>query len=571
MAFADQPNHLPSYDTAQQLLEAGVYTPDQFDQMATIQGWPKQGGPSNPLSQFMAAQTLAEQSPPAERKAPAEAPPAAKGTTDESKPSSVQGVAGLTDEQKKNPSLNADLSMGLKQVPSSHPDVSPVTGQAAGDTAITPPSPGPNAPANGGNPVLHKAISRGAVGGPAAGKPGQSAADIMMGTTVQHSAEENTALRKQQEAILAKAQGEADVNTYRADATKGAVESFNAQKTKDDALMQQARAEADANTARLTKQSQQAGATKVDPDRYFKSMDNKGRFWAGLGLLLGAGGGPQGNGAAQVITQAVDRDVDAQKHDIANAHASIHEQMGLSNDKFTRDLQLDEHALNARITGYKMAKDQINERSLQVGNPAIMAEAQQAVGVLDQKIADFTADVGNTKYMLKRQQEVAQMQEGSRQRALAEEQLKEERADLYKRRENLLQHQYKMEEEAGKPGGGAAKQKQIDDARTRLTTIVSELQDLNTEAGRTGLWNPNARAKAVALHAEAQQLMPLATSGTTRTPSETEQKLTSQRVPNIANPGLGGLVRPFTAGSDTQTKLDELNKSMKGPAPTPQE
>lgn len=140
---------------------------------------------------------------------------------------------------------------------------------------------------------------------------------------------------------------------------------------------------------------------KIDPYRFYRHPDGSTNYpksiAAAIAVGLGAlgsslparyGGGVGGpNMALQIIDKAIDRDIQAQRDDIANKRAGIGLQMNLLSQmraKFGDERQAESAARVVMLETYKM---KIEETAARSKVPAVQANAQMLIAQADQKEA----------------------------------------------------------------------------------------------------------------------------------------------------------------------------------------
>lgn len=116
---------------------------------------------------------------------------------------------------------------------------------------------------------------------------------------------------------------------------------------------------------RLLARINEARAMRVDPDKWWNDKSTGGKILAGIGIVLGGiGGGMTGQGgntALTVINNAIDRDIDSQKHHIDNSWKAIAAENGLNKEAFDREMHNQVWQNNARQGAYQIVKDQLQE------------------------------------------------------------------------------------------------------------------------------------------------------------------------------------------------------------------
>lgn len=121
---------------------------------------------------------------------------------------------------------------------------------------------------------------------------------------------------------------------------------------------------------------------KIDPDRYYKSMSTASKIASGIGMVLGglgAGLTGQPNMAMQVMQNAVDKDIEAQKNDQGKALNL----WKMNREALGSDLEANLATQNQLYTGLKYKIDQAAANSK---NPITIARAQAANAKIEQML-----------------------------------------------------------------------------------------------------------------------------------------------------------------------------------------
>lgn len=127
---------------------------------------------------------------------------------------------------------------------------------------------------------------------------------------------------------------------------------------------------------------------KVDPNRFWANKDTGDKVLAGIGLFLGAFSQSGSNPAVQVITQAINRDIDAQKANIDVKGQAVRNQQGIYGDMFARFKDQRAASEATRIAYLDNAQMKIQQISAKYAGPEIKAKADQAIGQLEQEKAN---------------------------------------------------------------------------------------------------------------------------------------------------------------------------------------
>lgn len=147
---------------------------------------------------------------------------------------------------------------------------------------------------------------------------------------------------------------------------------------------QERQAKLDEQFKLLDSEATKLGTLKVDPDRFWANKGSSEKVMAGIGLVLGAFGSG-GNKGVKVITDAIDRDIDAQKADIQTAKDVYSAKSGLYAkmvDRF-KDKRAAEEA--TRLAYLNNAELKIKEIEARYGGDEVKAKAQVALGEIQVK------------------------------------------------------------------------------------------------------------------------------------------------------------------------------------------
>lgn len=144
--------------------------------------------------------------------------------------------------------------------------------------------------------------------------------------------------------------------------------------------------------------------TTVDPGRFWASRSTAGKVAGIIGLALGAlGAGPDGiNRAAQMLNQAIDRDLEAQKAEhtlrMKKGQASIDAATtayGMERQRFGDDAAAS-NAAKASLLG--LAENNLKKISAGAQGPAAAAQAQAFLGQLQTQKGQLEAGLANTAF-----------------------------------------------------------------------------------------------------------------------------------------------------------------------------
>lgn len=199
----------------------------------------------------------------------------------------------------------------------------------------------------------------------------------------------DSAYNLQQQGVLAQAKAESDKSLE----TAKAIESNMAQIDKVNAQTQ-------ANEAKRNQDFQQKlvdyqtalddfSSKEVDPDRYYKSLSTGKKVLYGISAFLGGVGGADAseNPALQMLRQAIDNDINAQKSDIETKRAVVGAKQNIMS--FMRDKFQDERMAEAAARTAIMDKlsQQTQMVAAKYNSPIVKARAAELVGkIREQKI-----------------------------------------------------------------------------------------------------------------------------------------------------------------------------------------
>jgi hypothetical protein len=137
----------------------------------------------------------------------------------------------------------------------------------------------------------------------------------------------------------------------------------------------------------LDKRADDLGRLKVDPNRFWANRDSGDKVLAGIGLFLGSFGSG-GNRAVGVITDAINRDIAAQKANIDNQKDAFTAKSGLYKDMLAtyKDKRAAEEATRLAYLGN--AEIRIKEMAARYSGPEAKAKGLQLLGEIQQKKAE---------------------------------------------------------------------------------------------------------------------------------------------------------------------------------------
>lgn len=420
-------------------------------------------------------------------------------------------------------------------------------------------------------------------GGPGTAAPrGPTATDTWLKSLKEEQTAQANRAQKVDDAVAARADAE---NAKSVAQTAGAYKAADDAKAALDQSMEhrrQAMQEADAADAESRKRAQEVAAMKVDPNRLWNKASTGqkivGGIFAGLGLALGGIGAGMTKGpnyAMEIIQSAINRDIDAQKEEIQNAKDGAAELAKISKAKYGREMDMAEFETRSRMDAYNYALAQVDavakshDTGINTANADLLR--QQLAGEAGQQKLGLAQQV----YGVNRAKEQAAAAAGNAAAAQAKENQKQFRELTAKFMENgddlhtaqaralgVMAPQLQKDNIAplaGKPThskSGEDKAQPQKDARTEVLGAVQELRQLNQDAGMTGLWSPEKKARADALRATIMQKLPLADVGSKKPPSESDMAILEKRLPDLKHPG---------SEAARSAAYDVLEKSLKGP------
>jgi hypothetical protein len=147
------------------------------------------------------------------------------------------------------------------------------------------------------------------------------------------------------------------------------------QRVQHEAVRQQALKE---KTDKLESMISEFDSKKVDAGHFWGSRSTEQKLSIGIGMFLGAFGGPGGNAAVQVVEDAIKRDIDIQKTDLEKGKTKIGMQqnlLGQMREQFGDERQAEAAAKLAMLQQAEMKTRAI---AAQYKSPQIQAQAQEA-------------------------------------------------------------------------------------------------------------------------------------------------------------------------------------------------
>lgn len=172
------------------------------------------------------------------------------------------------------------------------------------------------------------------------------------------------------------------------DINAGAADKLAEQQAQQKAAWEHAQASVDARTEALRSNVAAAQAQEVDPNRLWKSKSTGAKVLAGLGVALGAAGASLGHGqntAMTIFQDAIDKDIDSQKTNIANSWKGVQEKHGLDNDDATRALHDQTWRQNFQTAGLENIKLQLASAAAKTSSTSVKANAANAIQDINDK------------------------------------------------------------------------------------------------------------------------------------------------------------------------------------------
>lgn len=186
-------------------------------------------------------------------------------------------------------------------------------------------------------------------------------------------------------------------NTALLPAKQSAVDATAAAAQRQQEIATKAQDYYDSSRAQQSKWIQDLHETKVDPERWWNSRADHQKFMAGLSMALGGiGSGITGQKADDVVTQAIDRDIDAQKTSILNKKSAIDANQNLMAEamkQFGDQRQAAEAVKVAKIENVQKTIDYVTSST---SNPIYAANAQKLNAKLEQQKVDAIAKLHDT-------------------------------------------------------------------------------------------------------------------------------------------------------------------------------
>ncbi len=127
---------------------------------------------------------------------------------------------------------------------------------------------------------------------------------------------------------------------------------------------------------------------KVDPKRLWKNAATGDKILAGIGMVLGAFGSGASNRGVAVISQAIDRDINAQQADIATQKDAYSAKSGIYKDMVAqfKDKRASEEATRMAYLGN--AEVRVKEMMARYSGPEAKAKGMELLGEIQMKKAE---------------------------------------------------------------------------------------------------------------------------------------------------------------------------------------
>lgn len=137
-----------------------------------------------------------------------------------------------------------------------------------------------------------------------------------------------------------------------------------------------------AEHSKLNQSIEEYGNLQVDPKRLYKNMDTGDKVFAAIGLILGAFG-KNGNTAVDVLQNAINRDIDAQKADMAVKGDQLNAKKGIYSQMMARFGDERQAEAATRLAYLQNAQLKTQEIESRYKAPEIKANAQMLYGQLE--------------------------------------------------------------------------------------------------------------------------------------------------------------------------------------------
>ncbi len=230
----------------------------------------------------------------------------------------------------------------------------------------------------------------------------------------------------------------------------------------------------------------------IDPKRYWNSQTDVGKMSTAIGLILGGiGSGLQGgpNHAVEFLNKAIDRDVEAQKSDMANKHnllSSLTQQFG----------NVTTAANMLRTIHADTVVNQLQQAAAKATDPKAAAAAMSAIGQIKAQYAPY------------------------------EQQAKVQAAAMSQAKSGGTADAITMENAGLIPKGeGSKEQKSIDAQKVAADTTRNLYADLDKEQSAGNLLNPQSYKRVAAKNAELVNAVMNASASKRLTKESVEQEI----------------------------------------------
>lgn len=312
-------------------------------------------------------------------------------------------------------------------------------------------------------------------------------------------------------------------------------------------------------SARIEAQLADEQAKGVDPNHYWQSQSTGSKILSAIAIGLGTFGSGLAhapNTALNIINGAIADDIDAQKVNLQR-HVELLRMRGqLNENNFDHQQAMLRAEGDSIQTSYAVAINNVTRKAALFGdNEAAQQKVATMVAGLNERKDELLGKVVEQRYNLMKNAERPVTTSGSggdiakRVREIMDKNKNPEFTVADAQRQAFAEAGKDVAPGAGamrstvappKPAAGQDKAKVAEEARQSILHNVRELQELNEQAGLTGLWRPKAEARATQL----QTLIALdynRAHGINRIGAEAEQHRLEQRVvPNLVSSGSPG-------------------------------
>ena len=143
------------------------------------------------------------------------------------------------------------------------------------------------------------------------------------------------------------------------------------------------------------------GSMKIDPDRYWHNKSTGEKVLAGIAIALSSigqglqavGGVAAPNQAMKVISDSIERDIEAQKMDIQLKRDQVQGQQNILNDMRARFGDERQAETAARMIGLEVAKSQLAQFGLNHQSEVVQANAKLLYGQIAEKQQQYALDL----------------------------------------------------------------------------------------------------------------------------------------------------------------------------------